>query len=64
MLSDVEDIAIGDLTPRVLLHTMGSLVVMPYGQWTQSTSAVQWPWNAMCLSLPTNASLMQRNRLV
>jgi uncharacterized protein len=25
LLSDVEDIAIGDLTPRVLLHTMGSL---------------------------------------
>jgi uncharacterized protein len=25
LLSDVEDIAIGDLTPRVLLHTMNSL---------------------------------------
>lgn len=41
LLSDIEDIAIGDLTPRVLLLTMGSLVVMPYGQWMPSTSAVQ-----------------------
>jgi hypothetical protein len=31
LLSDIEDIAIGDLTPWVLLLTMGSLVVMPYG---------------------------------
>jgi hypothetical protein len=63
LLSDVEDIAIGDLTPRVLLLTMSSLVVMSYGQWTQSTSAVRWPWNVLYLSLPTNASLMRRNRL-
>jgi uncharacterized protein len=61
LLSDVEDIATGDLTPRVLLHTMNSLEKMSYGQWKQSISAVQWPWNAISLSMPTNASLMRRN---
>ncbi len=57
LLTDIEDIAIGDLTPIVLSNTVNSLENnVLRGQWMRYVLAVQWPWNAMSLSLQTYAS--------